>query len=80
MSQRVDECLTFLEQFNDASGKVNCTRMRNEFNRLETERTILRNLLTDIRPLLEGCDCIHSDPENPTQCPCKRLRAELAKP
>ncbi len=46
----------------------------------ETERTTLRNLLTDIQPLLAECDCIHSDPENPVQCPCKRLRAELAKP
>jgi hypothetical protein len=40
----------------------------------------LLQLLADLAPLLEGCDCIHSDPDNPVQCPCKMLRAMIEVP
>lgn len=51
-----------------------------EIDKRDGQIKALRNLLTDIQPLLAECDCIHSDQENPVQCPCKRLRAELEKP
>jgi hypothetical protein len=48
MSDRVDECLEFLNRFNDEHGKVNCTRMRKEFERLTNALTARDELLRDI--------------------------------
>lgn len=47
MSERIDKCLEFLEQFHDESGKVNCERMRREFEELRTDAYRYRWLQSD---------------------------------
>jgi hypothetical protein len=49
-----EECVEFLSRFTDESGKVSCTRMREEFDRLRNENTDLRHQVQDWKDWLAG--------------------------
>jgi predicted nuclease with TOPRIM domain len=64
MGARVDDCLEFLARFNDESGKVNCTRMRNEFVRLEQR-------VAELESELEELKCQKVSEAGSARCQCR---------